>query len=162
MNFKPEEILRKSIVLFTMLLVTIVVLTVKSGQYKSEMYIDDEDSKGQSEVFSFLFDDLPEQKSLELSGSREALNTLRDLRNRNALVWKVLKMEGSKGLECRVLNNETSQLLMVYEGELLIEVLKLEYDELIISNVEESYWYYQWNEDYQRILDNEITLGDSR
>lgn len=159
MKFTVNRVFEKSIVLLTIVLMSIITLTAKSSYMESDKV---ETSKRMSEVFSFLFDDLPEQKDLELNGSREALNTLRDLRNRNALIWKVKNFIGSDEMACRELNNEDSQLLMIYRGETLIEVLRLEYDGLIVVNVEERYWYYQWNEDYQRVLDNEFVVGDSR
>lgn len=159
MKFTVNRVFEKLIVLLTIVLMSIITLTAKSSYMESNKV---ETSKRMPEVFSFLFDDLPEQKDLELNGSREALNTLRDLRNRNALIWKVKHFLGSKGVICRELNNEDSQLLMIYRGGTLIEVLRLEYDGLIVVNVEERYWYYQWNEDYQRVLDNEFIVGDSR
>ncbi len=147
-------------VLLIVLSFTVIVLLVvpsKSGE-SSEVG----DSRGESAVFDFLFEDLLGEKSLEIVGSQESLNNLRTLRNRNALIWKLREDEAPETLSFRVLSNDESEVLLVYEGELLIEVVQTRHLDGILESVEEKYWYYEWNEEFEEKLERLATLGESR
>lgn len=161
--------------IIVVLLVLLLVFNYFSSYKKSTSTASIEENPVANFLFLRLSDSVMlgfcNEKDYDLNLDKSSMNRIDELRRRNRLIQKLNRIADSDFEKTiydfddfcfKTLKNDDNQVLLKVtssdsKGSQLISVLTYSLNDNRIENLEEKYWYYQWSEEYSKLLEKYLS-----